>query len=201
LLESPVPEGDYNLAQRIQLAGGQRISMSMRTVLFPLFLLLAASSSFGQSGESDSQALREILAELRAIHEDMRVSETTQILIAELEMQQSAVSRATENADSVRAKLNDVRREQKLVTTELETAQENLDKATSADERNALSTEIERHKSNIAALKTVERDETVTLQEMEQRLQTAQDKLESIQDQLNTAISRLGPVSKDAGQK
>jgi len=155
----------------------------------------------GQDRDTDSQTLRQILAELRAIHEDMRVTETTQLLVAEFETQQSVVNRATENVDNARSKLNENRLDQKQVAADLDRTQELLDKATNEDERNGLVQGIDQHKSNLAVLKTLERDLTATLQEMEQRLQNAQDKLETIESDLNAAISRLSPTPKDATQK
>lgn len=175
--------------------------MLIRTIFSTLLLLTIVPTSFGQSRESDSQTLREILAEIRAMHEDMRVTESTQILVAELEMQQGAVIRATEKADSARAKLNDVHRDQKRAEAELEDAQERFDRAGNSDEQKALSSDIERRKSSMAALKMLERDSSTTLQEMEQRLRAAQDQLANIDDELNAAVSRLRPITKDAGQK
>ena len=175
--------------------------MLIRMVMAGFVCLTVVHAGIAQSRNTDSQTLREILLEIRAIHEDMRVTETTQLLVAELEMQQGVVNRATESADNARAKLSDVRIEQKHIETELEAVQEHRDKASNADERNALSNEIERQRSNLAELRNVERDRTATLQQMEQRLQAAQDKLAGIEDELGAAVSRLGPIRKDAGQK
>lgn len=154
-----------------------------------------------QTQDSDSQTLRQILAELRALHEDMRVTETTQLLVAEFETQQSVVNRATENVDNARSKLNENRLDQKQLAADLERTQDQLDKATNEDERNGLAQSIDQHKSNLAVLKTVERDLTANLQEIEQRLQNAQDRLDTIESDLNAAILRLSPAPKDATQK
>ena len=175
--------------------------MLIRTVLLAFLLVAPVRASSAQSPQSDSQTLRDILAELRAMHQDIRVTESTQILVAELEMEQSAVIRATEKVDSTRARLNDIHRDQKLVEAELQRMQEQLDKSTNPDEQNALSNDMTRHKSNIAALRLAERDTSTTLQDQEQRLQAAQDKLTSTEDELNAVLSRLAPTPKDAGQK
>jgi len=119
----------------------------------------------------------------------MQVTETTKLLVAELEMQQKVVNRATENADNARAKLNDIHRDQRHVADELQQLEDLLDKAA-----------IERHKSNVAALKASERDLSTTLQDMEQRLKTALEKLADIEAELNAAISRLEPIRKGGGQ-
>lgn len=137
-----------------------------RQVLIALFCLMATVASRGQSQDTDSQTLRAILAELRAIHEDMRVTETTQLLVAELEMQQAVVSRATESADNARERLDNVLRNQKQLASELENLQDRLDKATDSDLKNHLSQSIEQMKSNTDQLKVAERDSNTNLQDM-----------------------------------
>jgi len=175
--------------------------MVTRVVLVAFLSLIPGVPSFGQTRDRDSETLHEILAELRAIHDDMRVSETTQLLVAELGIQQNVVSRNTESVDSASAKLNDVRRIEKQETDQLEQAEDRLDKTTNEAERNNLSGQIEAEKSNIIALKAAERDCSMTLQNTEQRLQSAQDKLASIEAELSTAMSRIAPTTKGTGQK
>ena len=159
------------------------------------------NSCFGQTRDRDSQTLHDVLAELGAIHDDLRVSETTQLLVAEQGIQQNVVSRDTESVDTASAKLDEVRRIEKQEADHLEQAEDRLDKTTNADERNKLSGEIAAEKSNIPALKEAEHDCSVTLQSMEQRLQSAQDKLASIEAEISTAMSRIAPTTKGTGQK
>lgn len=170
--------------------------MTMRTVFTAFFLFALALTGFGQDRESDSLTLRQILIEIRGIHEDVRVTESTQILLTELEMQQSVVNRDTENADNARSKLLDLQRDQKLVASELEHAEDSLSQASKPDEQKHFADEVERLKGNIAALKIEESGRATTLQEMEQRLQTAQDSLQDIQKELNEIIARVRPSSK-----
>ena len=66
--------------------GVEGVQMTIRTMFVALFLFALATTGFGQDRESDSQTLREILTEIRGIHEDVRVTESTQILLTELEM-------------------------------------------------------------------------------------------------------------------
>jgi chromosome segregation ATPase len=170
--------------------------MTIRTMFTAFFLFAVAATGFGQDRQSDSQTLREILTEIRGIHEDVRVTESSQILLTELQMQQGVVNRATENVDSARSKLLDIQRDQKLVASELEHAEDQLSKASETDEKNHFAAEIERLKANIAALKVEESGCTTTLQQMEQRLQTAQGSLEDIEKELNEIIARVRQNSK-----
>lgn len=157
---------------------------------------MVTAASHGQSPDSDSQTLRAILAELRAMHEDIRVTETTQVLVAELQMQQGVVNRATESADNAREKFNNVHRQQQQIAAELERTQDRLDNATSSEQKSALSQRIEQFKSTIDLLKNSERDSNANLQDMQQRLQNAQDKLANIEAELSSVVSRLAPQSK-----
>lgn len=175
--------------------------MLNRFALIALICISFSTSAYSQSQDSDSQTLRKILAELRAIHQDMQVTETTQMLVAELQMQQSVVNRATEKADDLRARLNDTHSAQVHLTADLERAQTQLDKSTSGDERNAVSQEIERAKANSVELKAAERDQNAAIQDADQRLQAAKDRLENIEAELSAAISHLSPVSKEAGTR
>ena len=56
----------------------------------------------GPSQRCGLEHIADILVELRAIHNDIRVNETTQLLVAELQMRQNVVNRATENTDNAR---------------------------------------------------------------------------------------------------
>jgi hypothetical protein len=170
--------------------------MTIRTVFIALILFALAGMSFGQDRGSDSQTMREILAEIRGIHEDIRVTESSQILLTELEMQQGIVNRATENVDSARSKLLGIQREQNLAASELEHAKDQQSQASEADAKHFLDVAIATLNGNIANLKIEESDSATNLQQMEQRLQTAQGILDDIEKELNAIITRVRPSSK-----
>lgn len=172
------------------------MKMIHRAVLAAILCLTGTAASQAQSQDTDSQTLKAILAELRAIRQDMQVTETTQLLVAELQMQQAVVSRATESADSAREKVSNVHNAQQQLSASLERMQTRLDETTNADEKTALSRQIEQLKGNVDLLKNSERDSNTNLQDMQQRLRDAQDKLAGIEAELNAAISRLAPASK-----
>jgi septal ring factor EnvC (AmiA/AmiB activator) len=83
-----------------------------------------------------------------------------------------------------------------VVAGDLQRAEDHLSRSSDADERKRISEEVERNKSNIAAMTTEERGRTTTLEQMEQQLQTAQDSLEQIESELNAIIARLRPSGK-----
>ena len=168
-----------------------RIRADLAAFLFFVFTV----SGFGQARESEAQTMQSILTEIRGIHEDIRATETTQILLTELEMQQSVVNRAMENVDSARSRLLDVQRDQKLVSSDLKRAEDNLSQVSDPNERKAFEQDLERHKANMAALKIEEQGRASTLQEMQERLKTAQDSLDNIENELSAIVKRLRPAS------
>jgi len=170
--------------------------MTIRPVLIACCCFALVAPALAQNHEPNSQTLQEVLAEIKAIHEDMRVTESTQILLVELEMQQAVVNRATDNVDAARSKLSDLQRDQKLVANEITRAQERLDNSTNEDEKKSLAEEIARHKGNMAALKLEEQSRITSLQEMEERLKTAQDSLENINRELSAIVARFRPGGK-----
>ncbi|HEY2467271.1 MAG TPA: hypothetical protein VGI45_05415 [Terracidiphilus sp.] len=117
--------------------------------------------------------MRDILAELRAIHNNIRINETTPLLVAELQMQQNVVNRATENTNNAQSKPVGIHRDHKLIAIELQDDEEMLDKSTNQDEKKGISETIERAESNGMALKAVAHDLNTELVEMQHRLSTS----------------------------
>lgn len=158
--------------------------------------LLAFASSFpclAQSSDSANKTLLAILAEIRSIHEDIRATESTQILLTELEMQQSVVNRAIEHFDEARSRLLQIQQDEKGLVAELNRVKEQLNQATDPGEQKHLADEVERNKSNLAALKSEEQLRSTALQEAQERLRNAEEALDSTQSELNDMVKRLSP--------
>ncbi|HKO10716.1 MAG TPA: hypothetical protein VJV22_02015, partial [Acidobacteriaceae bacterium] len=66
--------------------------MTIRPLLLAILSFAAAIPCPAQTAPSDSQTLQSILSEIRAIREEVKTTETTQILLTELQMQQSVVN-------------------------------------------------------------------------------------------------------------
>lgn len=79
--------------------------MTIRPLLLAILSFAAAIPCSAQTASSDAQTLQSILTELRAIREEVKTTQTTQILLTELEMQQSVVNRATQQVADIEAKL------------------------------------------------------------------------------------------------
>jgi chromosome segregation ATPase len=158
--------------------------------------LALALPGFAQTGASDTKTLQAILAEVRAIHDEIRATETTQILLTELGMQQSVLNRATERVNEARSRLSDNQRDQKVVAGDLARAQDKVSQISDPTEKMHLNEEIDRQKSNIAALKTDEQSRSTTLEEAREQLRTAQDNLDKTENELNAILRQLRPASR-----
>ena len=170
--------------------------MRRRLTIIALFGIAAAAPGFGQAADSTEKTLLAILAEIRGIHEDLRATESSQILLTELQMEQGVVSRAIERVDEVRSKLLELQQGEKMVTAEMKRTEDQLNQATDPGEQKHLADEVERHRSNLAALKSEEQLRSTALQEAQERLRNAQEALDSTQGELNDMIKRLNPGPK-----
>ena len=84
--------------------------MMIRTACVAMLALVIVVPCCGQTSQGDSQTFQAILTEIREIHEELRVTETTQILLAEMEMQQSQVNRAQQRVDEAQSKLSQLKK-------------------------------------------------------------------------------------------
>src|SRR5437879_7119604 len=71
-----------------------------------------STATFAQTTSSDSQTLQALLTEIRQLRQDLQVSMTrmqsAQLLLSRLQIQQVAVSRASQHLDDARSKLAEV---------------------------------------------------------------------------------------------
>ena len=80
-----------------------------RAILYVTALLAISSCAYGQAASSETQTLQALLSEVRALRQELRVSlnrtQASQILLARLQLQQGAVTRATDHPNNARQKL------------------------------------------------------------------------------------------------
>ena len=85
----------------------------MRRVCFFILLFFGmALAAFGQASSSDSQTLQALLTEVRELRKVLQVSiakmQSAQILLARLQIQEVAVTRASQHLDDARSRLAEV---------------------------------------------------------------------------------------------
>ncbi len=123
------------------------------TVLMTSFA--SASSALGQVSQSDAQTLQAILAELRAVHSELRVQEartqTVQILLYELQTQQAVINRATQRVDDARSKLSGVQEGERHFAADITRSEDVLRTTEDQAEKARITANIERSKAEISS--------------------------------------------------
>ncbi len=167
----------------------------MKLLLCVALSVAIPSICAGQSASPSEQTLQAILYELRAIRADMRVesarTKSMELLLAELQLQSAAVTRAVERVDTARTKTSDVQEGIRRTTADLTSDDEARDAATSQAEKDKLTSDMDRLKGGLSNLKKLEQDRLSNQQEAEASLQKAQDAYDAIEDQLGTLIKTL----------
>ena len=155
---------------------------------------LCAMPCLGQSSPADSETLKAILVEIRGLHNDVRLSETTQILLTELEVQQTVVNKAQSRCDDARNTLSQIRSQQKNLTVQLARFEEDAAPMMDGEQKKRLTDMQANFKSSLVALKSQEQDRSNELMDAESALKKQQDTLSGVQDQLNDVVKKLQPA-------
>lgn len=164
-------------------------------VYFALFVLSLSTPALSQATQPDSQTLREILSELRAMHNDVRLTALSQILLTELQTQQTVVNQAMERASNARLQLSNLQADEKLVSADLASAQEKLRDEADPVKAKALSETVDRMKSGLVALKAREDTLSTNLQSADSQVRSAQEMLDDIQRRLDSTVKKLQPIA------
>src|ERR1019366_2640374 len=75
--------------------------------------------------QTDSQTLQAILVEMRALHNDVRLGTTTQILLTEMEVQRGVVDKAMEKRDNARNRVSQLQMTEKNFAVQIAQNEEN----------------------------------------------------------------------------
>ena len=157
--------------------------------------IVSVVPAFGQASQTDSQTLQAILVEIRGMHNDVRLSQTTQILLAEMQMQQTVVNRALEKRDNLKSSVEQVQNQEKATTSQIAQFEERANATIDPAQKKQMTQIEDQIKSQLASLKSQEKDRANDLAEAESRLTKEQDPLSSIQDQLNAVVKKLQPAA------
>jgi hypothetical protein len=166
-----------------------------RLATFALLGVLSVLPSSAQVNQADSQTLQAILTEVRAVHNELRLSQTSQLLLTELGIQQTAVSRDILRRDDLRSKLSQVQASQRDVAHRLAPIQENPEWGATPAEKKDLADLKQELEHSLASLKSQELERSSDLQDAENSLRREQVTLDNIQSQLNDIVKKLEPVS------
>ncbi|HYL10603.1 MAG TPA: hypothetical protein VEU31_07690 [Candidatus Acidoferrales bacterium] len=177
-----------------------------RSPLVLLALLLVATPALGQTSSPDSQTLRALLEEVRQLRQDLQnitvAAQRAQILVYRLQVQQGAVTRASQRLDDARAKLEAVQAQRKRDAAQIKRYEEFLRENTgnSADSKQ-IEDWLPRGKADLEALANQEQERQAKESECEDQLKIEEAKLNELQgllDELDASLekSRHQPVSR-----
>lgn len=169
-----------------------------RTIVLAVLAVLGLSvalSALSEESKSDSPTLQAILSELRAMHKDMRATAISQILLTELQTQQTAVNAAAAHANSARLELTNMQATERAMSVELADTQDKLTNATDPAQKQQLSDRVHEFTSQLSAARITEEGLSTNLQIAENQLRSAQDVMDDIQKRLDETIKRLQPTA------
>ena len=171
----------------------------MRRVFFRVFatLLLSgpaiaqAPASAPHAASSDSQTLQALLSEVRALRQELRASlsrtQSMQILLARLQIQEGVKERAADRFNEARQKLLDTQIHQKELAVEQKRL-EDSPPATDPQEQSDLLDKLNHVKSDLDVVgHAVQQQQTAQIQ-AQQQLQEEQDKSNALESQLDEFV-------------
>ena len=176
----------------------------MRRASFLILLVLVMpATAFSQAPSPDSQTLQALLTEVRELRQELRFSlarmQSAQILLTRLQIQQVAVTRASQHLDEARSKLAEVQVVQKSEAAEIKRFEDGLSAGENPEQQRNLQAEISGAKSDLEASTNLEQQRLATEIDAEQQLQTEQSKLNSLEAQLDELARRLDKTSEQPG--
>src|SRR5580700_3115296 len=198
-LRSNLPTGRRRL-WRILPSEVRRFAMR-RVYFFILLFFGMALAAFGQASSSDSQTLQALLTEVRELRKVLQVSiakmQSAQILLSRLQIQEVAVTRASQHLDDARSRLAEV---QLVLKSEAAEIKHWEDEAPNANETQAQIEEaVKRVKSDVESATNLEQQRQAIESEAELQLRTEKDKLNTLETQLDDLVRNMGDPSVQSG--
>lgn len=174
----------------------------MRRIYFLISIVCGvAVASLGQTTSSDSQALQALLTEVRELHKDLQVSlaktQSAQILLSSLQIQEVAVTRASQHFDDARSKLAEV--QVVLKSEETEVRQLEGHSPTQGETLGQVEEALSRAQADLEASTNLQHQRQATLDEAEQQLRTEQERLKRLETQLDEQVKNLGSLNGLSG--
>ena len=172
-----------------------------RSSLFVLGLLVFSASCFGQTTPGDSQTLQALLAEIRLLRQDLRITtvaaQRSQILIYRLQGQEAAVGRASQRLDEAREKLARIQDERQHVAAEVKQTEDFLSNTENpATQKKAFEDRLSELKSRLGSLESNEQQYQSREIEAQQQLRAEEVRLSDLRDQLDRLDKTLENVSR-----
>jgi hypothetical protein len=158
-------------------------------VLFVLGLTLTSSS---QTTSPDSQTSQALLLEVRGLRQELQIAlgkiHIAQILLSRLQMQEVAVTRATQHLDDARSKLAEVQVVVKSEGAEIKHLEENAPDGARTPQ---IDDAINRAKADLEASTSLQEQRQAIEMDAERQLRAEEEKLSKLETQLDENISKM----------
>jgi chromosome segregation ATPase len=176
-----------------------------RFSLLLLGLLMIPAAAFGQTSSADSKTLQTLLQEVRQLRQDLQSTtvavQRIQILLHRLDIQEAAVTRASQRLDDARSKLAAVQASRKRGAADIKRFEEVLREHTenNSAERKQIEDWLSRAKPDLEASANEEQLQQAREAEAEDLLRNEQAKLEELQERLDELDRALEKSSTQPG--
>ena len=107
----------------------------MKCLSVVLVLGVITSQALAQTSASNAQTQQQILEELRAIHHDMQASTSLQLLLAELQITQASLDRATQRRDTLKAQVTELQAEKTTARAEVDRFGSEMEEVSKPDQQ------------------------------------------------------------------
>jgi isoleucyl-tRNA synthetase len=172
-----------------------------RIYLFIVVVFGMATVALAQTTSSDSQTLQALLGEVRQLRQDLQVSltrmQSAQILLSRLQIQEVAVTRASQHLDDARSKLSEVQVVMKSEAAEIKHFE---DAPNNGDNAAQVEAALNRAKSDLEASTNLAQQRQSTETDAELQLRTEQDKLNRFESQLDELLRNLENSGQQSGR-
>lgn len=170
----------------------------MRRIYFLSSLVCAtAVASLGQTTSSDSQAQQALLTEVRDLHKDLQVSltriERAQILLSRLQIQEEAVTRASQHLDDARSKLAEIQTVLKSEAAEI--GQLEGHSPVPGENPGQVEEALNRAQADLEVSTNLKQQRQAAADEAEQQFRTEQERLKRFETQLDELVKNVGNFS------
>jgi isoleucyl-tRNA synthetase len=170
----------------------------MRRTYFLITAVFGLSmAGFAQTTSSDSQTMQSLLTEVRQLRQDLQVSftrmESAQILLSRLQIQQVAVSRASQHLDDARTKLAEV---QVVITSETAEIKHYEDAPGNGENQAQAEAALNHAKSDLEVSTNLAQQRQSIETDAELQLRTEQDKLSRLESLLDELVEKIGNPSQ-----
>jgi chromosome segregation ATPase len=161
----------------------------MKAISFFVVVAALAGQALGQSVNPDTQVQRQILEELRDIHREIRLTSSVQLLLAELQILERTLERASQSRNDLEAQLAKSQADKAAAQRELERFEEGMGKVVNPDQSFVdRLIELKAQYQSVTAREALIREH---LQDAEAKKRTAQTERDNVQAQLSDIIKKI----------